>query len=64
MVEQGIQGITDDIVREALNCTWTEIHKNTKPVILDFYYELQEYMSHDAINVIPGLEDDHDDATI
>ena len=60
LVQQGIQSITNELVREALNSTWIEISKSNKPVLLNFFYELEEYMSDTIDNMLADDDGDND----
>ncbi len=51
LVESNIASVHDEITREALYETWREISRGKKSVLLDFFYELQEYVCQDESDV-------------
>ena len=64
MTSDGIGGITDDILREALHMSWGETKKCNKDVILDFYYELLACIEHDCADQLLNNDPADDDILI
>ena len=61
MVVEDIQSITDEHLRDALTVTWLEISRAKKAALLDFYYELQEYVSQDSYDVQQEMDAQEND---
>ena len=66
-VEQSISCIADSDVKEVLECTWAEINQTsarpTKSKLLDFWYEIQDYIKNDNLfsEALDGPEDEDSD---
>ena len=58
-ITEGINAVTDQDVKEALESIWTEIKRPTKGALLDFLYEIQDYCDAERDSAIEQLVGDN-----